>query len=132
MLYCACCTHTNRERPSSRGSESPLPLQNPVTGPPSQSTTTPQQEISIDSRKQLSLDTCNTRQLMVVDQTERVLWPHFLSRLREAFSLDAMSGPEEQDMAAMQAVRRKYSTISKVSADGSCKAHHSPKNPLAT
>ncbi|RSM06247.1 hypothetical protein CEP52_005808 [Fusarium oligoseptatum] len=75
-----------KERPSSRDSESPLSLQNPVTAPPSQSTTTPQQDISIDSH-----------------QTERVLWPNFLSRLREAFSLDAMSGPEEQDMAAMQA-----------------------------
>ncbi|RSL48867.1 hypothetical protein CEP54_012693 [Fusarium duplospermum] len=74
------------ERPSSRDSESPLPLLNPVTAPPSQSTTTPQQDISIDSH-----------------QTERVLWPNFLSRLREAFSLDAMSGPEEQDMAVMQA-----------------------------
>ncbi|KAJ4211677.1 hypothetical protein NW759_012279 [Fusarium solani] len=84
-----------KERPSSRGSESPLPLQNPVTGPPSQSTTTPQQEISIDSH-----------------QTERVLWPHFLSRLREAFSLDAMSGPEEQDMAAMQAHITRPKTLS--------------------
>ncbi|RTE84184.1 hypothetical protein BHE90_001326 [Fusarium euwallaceae] len=75
-----------KERPSSRDSESPHPLLNSVTAPPSQSTTTPQQDISIDSH-----------------QTERVLWPNFLSRLREAFSLDAMSGPEEQDMAAMQA-----------------------------
>ncbi|RSL50762.1 hypothetical protein CEP53_008693 [Fusarium sp. AF-6] len=70
-----------KERPSSRDSDSLLPLQNPVTAPPSQSTTTPQQDISIDSH-----------------QTERVLWPNFLSRLREAFSLDAMSSPEEQDM----------------------------------
>ncbi|KAH7170136.1 fungal-specific transcription factor domain-containing protein [Dactylonectria macrodidyma] len=36
-------------------------------------------------------------------QTERVLWPHFLSRLREAFSLDSQTAPEVQDMVAMQA-----------------------------
>ncbi|KAF7556795.1 hypothetical protein G7Z17_g1123 [Cylindrodendrum hubeiense] len=35
--------------------------------------------------------------------TERILWPHFLSRLREAFSLDSQTAPEEQDMVAMQA-----------------------------
>ncbi|KAJ3528863.1 hypothetical protein NM208_g10013 [Fusarium decemcellulare] len=38
-----------------------------------------------------------------VDQTENIMWPRFLSRLREAFSLDSLSGPEEQDMVAMQA-----------------------------
>ncbi|EEU37938.1 uncharacterized protein NECHADRAFT_54712 [Fusarium vanettenii 77-13-4] len=54
---------------------------------------------------------------MAVDQTERVLWPHFLSRLREAFSLDAMSGPEAQDMAAMQAhiIRPKTLSLSEQS-----------------
>ncbi|KAH6898237.1 fungal-specific transcription factor domain-containing protein [Thelonectria olida] len=36
-------------------------------------------------------------------QTERILWPRFLSRLREAFSLDPQTAPEEQDMVAMQA-----------------------------
>ncbi|KAG9498025.1 hypothetical protein J7337_010906 [Fusarium musae] len=39
----------------------------------------------------------------LTDQTESILWPRFLTRLREAFSLDPISGPEEQDMANLQA-----------------------------
>ena len=33
------------------------------------------------------------------------MWPRFLSRLREAFSLDLQNTPEAHDMMAMQAVR---------------------------
>ncbi|CAH0054050.1 unnamed protein product [Clonostachys solani] len=36
-------------------------------------------------------------------QTERTIWPRFLSRLREAFSLDEESQPEAQEIVAMQA-----------------------------
>ncbi|KAI6782011.1 uncharacterized protein J7T54_003430 [Emericellopsis cladophorae] len=36
-------------------------------------------------------------------QTDRIMWPRFLSRLREAFSLDVQSTPEAHDMMAMQA-----------------------------
>ncbi|KAF4461584.1 hypothetical protein FALBO_11620 [Fusarium albosuccineum] len=75
-----------RERPSPPASPSPMSVRNLVTAPPSQSTSTPQENISIDSH-----------------QTENIMWPRFLSRLREAFSLDSLSGPEEQDMVAMQA-----------------------------
>ncbi|PYI30682.1 hypothetical protein BP00DRAFT_197147 [Aspergillus indologenus CBS 114.80] len=40
---------------------------------------------------------------VIADQSKRVLWPNFLSRLREAFSLDPHHAPEEREMAAMQA-----------------------------
>ncbi|KAM5341866.1 hypothetical protein ACJ41O_014897 [Fusarium nematophilum] len=60
-----------------------MPIRNPVAAPPSQSTNTPEENISIDSQS--------------------ILWPRFLSRLREAFSLESLPGPEEQDMVAMQA-----------------------------
>ncbi|KAF4122830.1 Fungal trans [Geosmithia morbida] len=41
---------------------------------------------------------------MVVEQTDRILWPRFLSRLREAFFLDLQTTtPEAHDMMAMQA-----------------------------
>ncbi|KPM43653.1 hypothetical protein AK830_g2865 [Neonectria ditissima] len=53
---------------------------------PAHPVTTPQENITIDSH-----------------QTEWILWPRFLSRLREAFSLDSQTAPEEQDMVAMQA-----------------------------
>ncbi|KAH7023884.1 fungal-specific transcription factor domain-containing protein [Ilyonectria destructans] len=53
---------------------------------PAHARTSPEENIAIDSH-----------------QTERILWPHFLSRLREAFSLDSQTAPEEQDMVAMQA-----------------------------
>ncbi|CAH0031707.1 unnamed protein product [Clonostachys rhizophaga] len=36
-------------------------------------------------------------------QTERTIWPRFLSRLREAFTLDEESQPEAQEIVAMQA-----------------------------
>ncbi|RKL14513.1 hypothetical protein BFJ68_g6476 [Fusarium oxysporum] len=42
-------------------------------------------------------------ELTDADQTEGILWPRFLTRLREAFSLDPISGPEEQDMVNLQA-----------------------------
>ncbi|KAF4972851.1 hypothetical protein FSARC_677 [Fusarium sarcochroum] len=85
-------TDENRKRapradmPSPRQSESPMPLQNAPAAPPSQSTTTPQDNITIDSH-----------------QTESILWPRFLTKLREAFSLDPISGPEEQEMVSLQA-----------------------------
>ncbi|VUC29412.1 unnamed protein product [Clonostachys rosea] len=36
-------------------------------------------------------------------QTERTIWPRFLSRLREAFTLDEENQPEAQEIVAMQA-----------------------------
>jgi hypothetical protein len=39
------------------------------------------------------------------DPAERFMWPRFLSRLRETFSLDSDSAPEEQEIAVIQAVR---------------------------
>jgi hypothetical protein len=41
---------------------------------------------------------------VVTGQSKRVPWPNILSRLREAFSLDAHAAPEEKEMVAMQAV----------------------------
>jgi hypothetical protein len=41
---------------------------------------------------------------VVTGQSKRVPWPNILSRLREAFSLDAHAAPEEKEMLAMQAV----------------------------
>ncbi|KAJ5807453.1 hypothetical protein N7447_010909 [Penicillium robsamsonii] len=40
---------------------------------------------------------------VVAGQSKRAPWPNILSRLREAFSLDPNTGPEEKDMVAMQA-----------------------------
>ncbi|KAJ6144636.1 hypothetical protein N7470_008531 [Penicillium chermesinum] len=40
---------------------------------------------------------------VVADQTKKVLWPAFLSRLREAFSLDTQAAIGGHDMAALQA-----------------------------
>ncbi|PYI21323.1 hypothetical protein BO99DRAFT_74476 [Aspergillus violaceofuscus CBS 115571] len=40
---------------------------------------------------------------VIADQSKRVLWPNFLSRLREAFSLGPHHAPEEREMVAMQA-----------------------------
>ncbi|KAF7563990.1 hypothetical protein G7046_g126 [Stylonectria norvegica] len=64
-------------------SQASLTRETPPTG---HAAKTPEESISIDSH-----------------QTERVLWPSFLSRLREAFSLDSQTAPEERDMVAMQA-----------------------------
>ncbi|KAF9762894.1 hypothetical protein IL306_003287 [Fusarium sp. DS 682] len=61
----------------------------------SQTGATPQENISIDSH-----------------QTESILWPRFLTRLREAFSLDPVSGPEEQDMVNLQANITRPSNVS--------------------
>ncbi|KAJ4259545.1 hypothetical protein NW762_007474 [Fusarium torreyae] len=76
------------DKPSPRECESPMPHENApaAPAPPSQSTTTPQDNITIDSH-----------------QTESILWPRFLTKLREAFSLDPISGPEEQEMVSLQA-----------------------------
>ncbi|KGO68070.1 Transcription factor, fungi [Penicillium italicum] len=40
---------------------------------------------------------------VVAGQSKRVPWPNILSRLREAFSLNPDTAPEERDMVAMQA-----------------------------
>ncbi|KAG4281766.1 hypothetical protein FPRO06_10670 [Fusarium proliferatum] len=58
----------------------------PAVAASSQAGATPRENISIESH-----------------QTESILWPRFLTRLREAFSLDPISGPEEQDMVNLQA-----------------------------
>ncbi|KAF4951206.1 hypothetical protein FGADI_7611 [Fusarium gaditjirri] len=78
------------DRLSPRQSQSPMPAGVATitsVAAPSQTGATPQENISIESH-----------------QTESILWPRFLTRLREAFSLDPISGPEEQDMANLQAV----------------------------
>ncbi|KAI1025038.1 hypothetical protein LB504_009708 [Fusarium proliferatum] len=77
------------DRLSPQQSQSPMPAGNATitaAAPSSQTGATPQENISIESH-----------------QTESILWPRFLTRLREAFSLDPISGPEEQDMVNLQA-----------------------------
>ncbi|KAF4340688.1 transcriptional regulatory [Fusarium beomiforme] len=79
----------DRDRLSPPQSESPMPAGDAsiaVAAGSSQTGATPQESISIDSH-----------------QTESILWPRFLTRLREAFSLDPIAGPEEQDMVNLQA-----------------------------
>ncbi|KAG7409383.1 putative transcriptional regulatory protein [Fusarium oxysporum f. sp. rapae] len=79
----------DRDRLSPRQSESPMPVGDATItaiAASSQTGATPQENISIESH-----------------QTESILWPRFLTRLREAFSLDPISGPEEQDMVNLQA-----------------------------
>ncbi|KAF5973344.1 transcriptional regulatory [Fusarium coicis] len=77
------------DRLSPRQSQSPIPAGDATItaiAASSQTGATPQENISIESH-----------------QTESILWPRFLIRLREAFSLDPISGPEEQDMVNLQA-----------------------------
>ncbi|KAF5251751.1 hypothetical protein FANTH_3361 [Fusarium anthophilum] len=77
------------DRLSPRQSQSPVPVGDATitaVAASSQTGATPQENISIESH-----------------QTESILWPRFLTRLREAFSLDPISGPEEQDMVNLQA-----------------------------
>ncbi|KAF5638123.1 transcriptional regulatory [Fusarium sp. NRRL 52700] len=77
------------DRLSPRQSQSPMPAGDATitaAAASSQTGATPQENISIESH-----------------QTESILWPRFLTRLREAFSLDPISGPEEQDMVNLQA-----------------------------
>ncbi|EMT67326.1 Putative transcriptional regulatory protein C3C7.04 [Fusarium odoratissimum] len=77
------------DRLSPRQSQSPMPAGDATitaVAASSQTGATPQENISIESH-----------------QTEGILWPRFLTRLREAFSLDPISGPEEQDMVNLQA-----------------------------
>ncbi|ENH74705.1 Putative transcriptional regulatory protein C3C7.04 [Fusarium oxysporum f. sp. cubense race 1] len=79
----------DRDRLSPRQSQSPMPAGDATitaVAASSQTGATPQENISIESH-----------------QTEGILWPRFLTRLREAFSLDPISGPEEQDMVNLQA-----------------------------
>ncbi|SCO91842.1 uncharacterized protein FRV6_15970 [Fusarium oxysporum] len=79
----------DRDRLSPRQSQSPMPAGDTTitaVAASSQTGATPQENISIESH-----------------QTEGILWPRFLTRLREAFSLDPISGPEEQDMVNLQA-----------------------------
>ncbi|KAI1049137.1 hypothetical protein LB506_005215 [Fusarium annulatum] len=79
----------DRDRLSPRQSQSPMPAEDaviPAVAASSQAGATPRENISIESH-----------------QTESILWPRFLTRLREAFSLDPISGPEEQDMVNLQA-----------------------------
>ncbi|KAG4253759.1 hypothetical protein FPRO03_07719 [Fusarium proliferatum] len=79
----------DRDRLSPTQSRSPMPAEDATItaiAAPSQTGATPQENISIESH-----------------QTESILWPRFLTRLREAFSLDPISGPEEQDMVNLQA-----------------------------
>ncbi|KAF5564669.1 transcriptional regulatory [Fusarium napiforme] len=79
----------DRDRLSPRQSQSPMPAEDvtiTAIAASSQTGATPQENISIESH-----------------QTESILWPRFLTRLREAFSLDPISGPEEQDMVNLQA-----------------------------
>ncbi|KAF4433782.1 transcriptional regulatory [Fusarium acutatum] len=79
----------DRDRLSPRQSQSPMPAGDvtiTAVAASSQTGATPQENISIESH-----------------QTESILWPRFLTRLREAFSLDPISGPEEQDMVNLQA-----------------------------
>ncbi|KAF4436310.1 hypothetical protein F53441_13291 [Fusarium austroafricanum] len=75
---------------SARQSESPIVAEDATAAASSQTAPTPQENISIDSH-----------------QTESILWPRFLTRLREAFSLEPISGPEAQDMVNLQAARLK-------------------------
>ena len=42
--------------------------------------------------------------LTITEPTEKIVWPRFLSRLREAFSLDTQPVEEEQDLINMQTV----------------------------
>ncbi|KLP00445.1 uncharacterized protein FFB20_01352 [Fusarium fujikuroi] len=79
----------DRDRLSPRHSQSPMPAGDATitaVAASSQTGATPQENISIESH-----------------QTESILWPRFLTRLREAFSLNPISGPEEQDMVNLQA-----------------------------
>ncbi|KAG5824555.1 hypothetical protein H9Q74_005359 [Fusarium xylarioides] len=75
---------------SPQQSQSPMPAGDGIitaaVAALSQTGATPQENISIESH-----------------QTESILWPRFLTRLREAFSLDPISGPEAQDMVNLQA-----------------------------
>jgi hypothetical protein len=41
---------------------------------------------------------------MVVGQAENIVWPRFLNKLREAFSLDSIPGFEEQNIITSQVV----------------------------
>lgn len=43
-------------------------------------------------------------ELIIVCQTENIVWPRFLNKLREAFSLDSIPGVEGQDIAAPHVV----------------------------
>ncbi|KAJ5619952.1 transcriptional regulator family: Fungal Specific TF [Penicillium lagena] len=66
----------------------------------------PEKNISIESPEVFSPASALSQKLakhVIVDQTTRVPWPNIFCRLREAFSLDSHTTPEEEDMMAMQA-----------------------------
>ncbi|KAJ5832765.1 fungal-specific transcription factor domain-containing protein [Penicillium riverlandense] len=66
----------------------------------------PEENISIESPEVFSPASALSQKLskhVIVDQTTRLPWPNIFCRLREAFSLNPHTTPEEQDMVAMQA-----------------------------
>lgn len=90
-----------RERFPVSGSESSTPLHVAVSH---QSLNRPEESIiTIDNREspaRLFTQLWLTHQ----DPTESILWPRFLSRLRDAFFIDSVPSPEEQEMVVMTAV----------------------------
>ncbi|KAG9250221.1 fungal-specific transcription factor domain-containing protein [Emericellopsis atlantica] len=79
------CIYDDRHQSPGHTDASPLPM--PARHSAVRNGTTPGDDnISINSH-----------------QADRIMWPRFLSRLREAFSLDVQSTPEAHDMMAMQA-----------------------------
>ncbi|ENH71760.1 Putative transcriptional regulatory protein C3C7.04 [Fusarium oxysporum f. sp. cubense race 1] len=91
--------HFEKERLPSSDSETstprPVVFQNEVLDGP-------EENITIDNRM---LHYCPCRQPLLThqDPTESILWPRFLSRLRQAFFIDSVPNPEEQEVVVTQA-----------------------------
>ncbi|RAK76154.1 uncharacterized protein BO72DRAFT_431620 [Aspergillus fijiensis CBS 313.89] len=98
------CKFEKGDSPGTESSLTQVPAQSPSAA--IDSTRRLPDHASIDHSELLSPASVLSQGLsthVIADQSKRVLWPNFLSRLREAFSLGPHHAPEEREMVAMQA-----------------------------